>query len=154
MKQRFFLFFLTSLLALFVFAGCASIDRNERLTLTSHNVSPVIYDKMMHGEVLALGDIIELSQRQVPPPLIIHYLYSTRAIYSLDKPGLALLNQGKVCQEVINYLVETPSIFGPRPYPGPCYGARPWYPYDAYYPDYPYYYGPAPVVVVGGRWHR
>ena len=153
MKQRIFLSFLTSLLALFVFAGCASIDRTERNTLAAHNVSPVIYDKMMHGEVLVLNDIIELSQRQVPPPLIIRYLYSTQAIYSLDKPALARLNQGKVGQEVINYLLETPSLFGPRPYPGPYYGPRPWYPYGAYDPYYPYYYGPS-VVVVGGRWHR
>ncbi|MDD5351184.1 MAG: hypothetical protein PHQ12_13315 [Chthoniobacteraceae bacterium] len=154
MKQRLFLPFLACLLALFVFAGCASIDRNERKTLIAHSVSPAVYDRMMHGDVLSLSDIIELSQRQVPPPLMIRYLYSTRAIYSLDKPAMARLNQAKVSQDVINYLLDTPSLFGPRPYPGPYYAPRPYYPYGAYYPYSPYYYGPTSVVVVGGRWHR
>ncbi len=153
MKLRLSLSLWMSLLTLFVFAGCASINRNERQTLAVHNVSPVVYDKMMHGAVLSLDDIMELSQRQVPPPLIIHYLSSTRAIYNLDKPALARLNRCKVSQDVVDYLLETPSLFGPRAYPYAYYGPRPYYPYD-YYP-YPYYYGPTSVVVVGGgRWHR
>jgi len=154
MKQRHFLFFLTTFLALLLFAGCASIDRTERRTLVANNVSPVVYDKMMHGEVLSLSDIIELSQRQIPSSMIIRYLDSTRAIYRLDKSALARLNQAKVNQEVINFLLDTPSLFGPRPYAGPYYAPRPYYPYGAYYPYYPYYYGPSAVVVVGGRGHR
>jgi hypothetical protein len=153
MKQRLF-FSLGCLVALFVFAGCASIDRNERKTLIAHSVAPAVYDRMTHGDVLSLSDIIELSQRQVPPALIIRYLQSTRAIYALDKPALARLNKAHVCQEVIDYLLGTPSLFGPRAYPGPFYVARPDYPYGYYYPYYPYYYGPSSVVVVGGRWHH
>lgn len=109
---------------------------------------------MMRGEVLAISDIIELSNRQVPSPMVIRYLYSTRAVYSLDKQALARLNQAKVSQDVLDYLLDTPSLFGPRPYVGGYYEARPWYPYDGYYPYYPYYYGPRTVVVVGGRWHH
>jgi len=156
MKQRLSLSVFLSLLVLFVFAGCASLDRNERNLLITHNVSPVVYDKMMHGATLSLDDIIELSQRQIPPPFIICYLNSTRAIYSLDKTALARLNQGKVSQDVINYLLETPSLFAARPYPGPYYAPRPYYyPYGAYDPYYGPYYGPSAVVVVGGgRWHR
>jgi len=141
--------------ALALLAGCAAIDRTERNILVQRNVSPVVYDKMVRGDVLSLNDVIELSQRQVPPNVIIRYLRSTRATYMLDKQGLALLKQGKVCQEVIDYLLSTPALFGPIP---PYYGS-PWYPYGGYYP---YYYGPAPliaplpppVIFVGGRWHR
>lgn len=154
MKQRLFSYSLACALALFVFAGCASIDRNERKILVAHNVSPAIYDRMMRGEILTLSDIIELSQRQVPPPLIIRYLQSTRAIYALDKAGLARLNKAKVSQEIINYLLDTPTLFGPREYPAPYYVARPYYPHPVYYPYYPYYYGPSAVVVTGGRWHH
>ena len=84
--------------------------------------------------------------------MIVHYLYSTRAIYSLDKQSLARLNQAKVRQEVLDYLLDTPSLFAPRPYVGGYDG----YPYYGYYPyqPYPYYYGPSAVVVVGGRWHH
>jgi len=149
--------FIASLCALGLLAGCAAINRSERNTLVQHNVSPVVCDRMVHGEVLTLSDIIDLSQRQVPPQLIVRYLYSTRAVYPLDKQALARLNQAKVCQEVTDYLLETPALFAPRFCPGPYYGGRAWYPYDAYYPCYPYgpgfYAGPS-VVVVGARWHR
>jgi len=134
-----------ALLALGLLAGCAAIDHREQQTLMQHHVSPAVYDRMLHGDVLSLSDIIELTQRQIPPNMIIGYLDSTRAVYMLDKPGLARLKQGKVDQAVVDYLVDTPARFGPRPY----YYGRP-YPYDAYYPYYPYYYGSTSVVFVGG----
>jgi len=151
--------FIISLFAFVFLAGCAAIDRNERNVLTQHNVSPVVYDRMLHGEPLALSDIIELSQRQVPSSLVIRYLRSTRAVYDLDKQALARLNQAKVDRDVIEYLLQTPALFAPRAY----YYGRPWYAADAYYPNdayYPYYYpyypqfyGRPSVVVVAGRRH-
>lgn len=145
--------FLVPVCILALLSGCASIDRSERNTLLQHNVSPVVYDRMMRGEVLSLNDIIELSQRQVPARLVISYLYSTHAVYSLDKPGLALLRKGGVGQNIIDYLLDTPSLFAPRPY---YYGERPYYPYGSYYPYGPYYspvYGSASVVFVRGHGH-
>jgi len=149
------LHFFLSLLALIFFAGCAGIDHSERSALLQHNVSPVVYDKMMQRVALTLGDVIELSQRKVPPGIIIRYLYSSRAVYFLDKSVIASLNQAHVSQEVLDYLLQTPSLFGPRPYyPRPYYYGRAWYPGDAYYPGYPYYPQPygGPVIVVGSRW--
>lgn len=154
MKTR---FCAAGLVSLMLFVGCASIDRSERTMLLQHHVSPSVYDKMMHGEVLTLSDIVELSQRQVPSSLMIRYLDSTRAIYTLDKSAMARLKGAKVCQEVIDYLVDTPARFAPRP----VFYRRPYYVYDDYYPyyapsyaPYPYYYGPTSVIVVGGRWHH
>ena len=140
-------------------AGCAGINRQERKILVQHQVSPVVYDRMMQREILTLGDIIELSQRQVPPPLIIRYLYSTRAIYSLDKAGLARLNAAKVSREVLDYLLQTPDLFALRAYPAPYpyyEDGRPWYPYGAYYPYYPYphIYGSSSVIITSGRCYR
>ena len=150
--------FLASLLAVALLAGCAGIDKNERCMLVQHKVSPAVYDRMVHGDILTLSDIIELSRRGVPSSLIIRYLDSTRAIYALDKPALARLNQEKVCKEVIDYLLQTPVMFGARYYSRPGYYGGPVYPYDAYYPCYPYPYYPtvygSSVIVVGSRWHR
>lgn len=146
---------ITSLLALALFAGCAAIDRQAQNTLVQHNVSPVVYNRMLQGDALSVDDIIELSRRQVPADMIIRYLRSTCAVYMLDKQSLSRLKQAKVCQEVIDYLLETPRLFAPRFYPRPYYDCRPWYPYEAYYPYYPYYpqvYGTS-VIVVGGRGH-
>jgi len=148
---------ITGSLALVLFSGCAAIDRQERNTLITHNVSPVVYDRMLHGEVLTLSDIIELSRRQVPSPLIIRYLASTRAIYTLDKQALARLNEARVSKDVVNYLLETPTIYAPRYYARPYYyDGGPWYPYDGYYPyrPYPAVYGSSVIVVGGGRWHH
>ncbi len=150
---------IAALLSVTLFAGCAHISRPERNTLVAHSVSPSLTDRMVKGEVLSLEDVIELSTRDVPPQLIINYLYSTRAIYNLDKPAMARLNKAKVSPEVVKYLVDTPSLFGPRPYYGPRYYPAPYpYYYDPYYPwgpyPYPYYYGPTGVVVVRGHWHH
>jgi len=145
-------------LALVLLAGCAAINRTEQKTLVQHNVSPVVSDRMVRGEPLSLNDIIELSRKDVPPQLVTHYLYSIRAVYALDKPALACLNQAKVSKEVIDYLLETPSLFPPQYYyPGPYYAPGPWYPYDACYPYSPYgprFYGGSSVIIVTGRGHR
>jgi len=146
---------ITSLLALGLFAGCAAIDRRAQNTLVQHNVSPVVYNRMLQGDILSVNDIIELSRRQVPPELIIRYLNSTCAVYALDKQSLSRLKQEKVPQEIIDYLLDTPALFAPRFSPRPYYDGRPWYPNDAYYPYYPYYpavYGTS-VIVVGGQGH-
>lgn len=144
-----------ALLSVALLAGCAHISRPERNTLVAHCVSPSLTDRMVRGDILGLGDIIEISQRDVPPQLIINYLYSTRAVYCLDKDAMARLNKAKVCQDVIHYLLDTPNLFGPRPYGPGCYAGPycdPYYPYY-YDPYYPYYYGPTGVVVVrGGGW--
>jgi len=134
---------LLCLLALLLLAGCSSLDRNERRILRAHDVSPVVFDKMSRWQGLSLDDIIELSQRQVPTQLITHYLYSTRVIYTLDKPTLARLQKAKVSQEVITYLLGTPYFFGPKS-PANDY----WYPY---YDPYPFY---GPVIISGHGHHH
>ena len=149
---------IASVFALLFLAGCAAINRSEQNTLIQHNVSPVVSDRMVRGEVLTLSDIIELSRREVPPKLIIRYLYSTRAVYALDKQSLARLNQAKVCKEVMDYLLDTPSLFAPQYYPRPYYDGPPWYPayypYDPYYPWGPHFYGGSSVIIMGGRGHH
>ena len=152
MKQ---LYFIAAACAVVLLAGCAAINRAEQKTLVQHNVSPAVCERMVQGDVLSLSDIIELSRKDVSARFIVHYLYSTRAIYSLDKQALARLNEAKVCTEVIDYLLETPSRFAPRYYPGPYYVApAPWYPYDAYYPCGPRFYGSSTVIIENSRCRR
>ena len=133
-------------------AGCAGISRPERQKLEQQNVSQSVTKKMRRGDALQLADIIELSQRGVDSRKIIRYLQSTRAVYVLDKAALAQLRQAKVSQEIIDYLLETPNLYGWRAWPGAYYGPyrAPYYPY--YYPFYAYpYMGPAIVVRGGGH---
>jgi hypothetical protein len=136
------------LLALVFLAGCETLNRQDREVLRAHDVPPDVYDKMLYGDPLSLDDVIELSQRAVPPGLIIHYMREADTVYVLGKSDVKHLRAGGVNETVIAYMLSTaPAYYGPAgpspygyPYPGP------------YYPDgpYPYGYYGGPVFFVGG----
>jgi hypothetical protein len=133
------------LLVVFVYTGCETIDHQDREVLKAHDVPLDVYDKMLYGDPLSLEDVIALSQRAVPPGLIIHYMQEVDLVYMLRKPDVTRLRNAGVDESVISYMLSTAPQYGPGPYPG---GPYPYPPPYAYGP-YPYdYYGP--VVVVGG----
>ena len=143
--------------AVLLLVGCAGISRKERQALENQNVSPVVTQKMSRGDYLQLEDIIELSRQGVDSQTIIRYLSSTRAVYALDKEGLAQLRKGGVQQDVVDFLLETPNLYGWRAYPGAYYGPyrAPYYPY--YYPYYAYpwpYVSTSVYIRGGGHRHR
>jgi len=121
-----------SLLVLLCVAGCATLNRTDRYYLQDHSVPPVLYTHMLHGEPLSLGEIATLSQHHVSAGFIIHYLNDTGAVYRLSTDDVMRLRQEGVSREVIDYLLDTPSLYAPRPY---VYGG-PWYPADFYYGAY------------------
>ena len=145
-------FFLLLIIPVFL-AGCETINQQDRAVLRAHDVPPDIYDKMLYGDPLSLSDVIALSQRAVPPGLIIHYIDVTDTAYRLRKADVQHLRAAGVNEEVISYMLSTSAPYGPvAPY-GPGYagpGPYPYYPYDYYYGG-PYF---GPVVVVGGGFHR
>jgi len=121
--------------------GCSSLDHHERSLLQEHGVGGPLFEKMQHGEPLELPDVIELSQRGLPPRFIVDYLHDTHFVYHLKPEDLRELRSAGVSREVIDYLQATPGMYAPRigPYPdGPYpYGGYPYGPY----PDGPYGYG-------------
>jgi len=140
-----------------LFAGCETVSKGDREVLTSHGVSQRVLDVMEYGDPLSLGDVIELSQHDVPAGLIVHYMDKTDSAYRLRKPDVTHLRDAGVSEEVIAYMLSTAPPYGLPPGPGP-YG-RPYpYGYGPYDYDYGYVGGPylGPVVVVGGGgyWHR
>jgi hypothetical protein len=132
--------------------ACASLDHSERGMLQQHGVAGPLYEKMMHGEPLELGEIIELSQRGVPTRFIMDYVHDTHFVYHLKPEDMRELRAAGVSREIIDYLEATPGMYAPRigPYP---YGPYPYGPYDYGYPGYGYY-GPGPYVYPGNRYHR
>jgi hypothetical protein len=144
------------LLIVSLFAGCETINKQDREVLKAHEVPPDVYDKMLYGDPLSLGDVITLSQREVPPGLIIHYMQELDLVYYLRKPDVTHLRSAGVDESVISYMLSTEPQYGPGTYVGGYYGAP--YPYpDPYaysYGPYPYGYYGGPVLVVGGygRW--
>jgi len=136
------------LLIAFVLAGCGTINQQDREVLKAHEVPPDVYDKMLYGDPLSLDDVIVLSQRGVPPGLIIHYMREMDLVYYLHKPQVNQLRTADVDESVIAYMLSTAPQYGPGPYAGGYYGGP--YPYPYAYGPYPYGYYGGPVVVVGG----
>lgn len=123
--------------------GCASLSQNDRVALQRHHVSPPVYDKMLHGESLPIPDIVELSKSDLSSRFIIRYLNSTYAVYHLTSQQVVQLRHDGLKAEVLDYLLATPGLYGPRG----IYG-------DPYFTDpYPYGYFPS-VLVVGGYSHH
>lgn len=137
MKHRLLLLLIPILLA-----GCETVNHQDRAVLRAHGVPQDVFDKMLYGDPLSLADVIELSQRAVPPGLIIHYMDETDTAYRLRKPDVEHLRAAGVSQQVISYMLSTSAPYGPVAY-GPAYPYGPGYPYG-YYP-YDSYWG-------GGGW--
>jgi hypothetical protein len=135
------------LLAALFLAGCGTVNQEDRAVLQAHAVPPDVFDKMLYGDPLSLDDVIVLSQRGVPPGLIIHYMYKVDTVYVLGKSDVKRLRAAGVNEQVIAYMLSTAPGYGPGGVPPPyAYGAYPYGPYP-----YGYYgaYG-GPVFFVGG----
>jgi len=153
---------LLALIPILLVTGCETVDRQDRAVLRAHNVPEDVYEKMLYGDPLTPDDVIVLSQRAVPPGLMIRYMRDTDLVYALRKADVKRMRAAGVSEEVIAYMLSTAPPSGPVVYRG-GYG----YPYGSPYPGgYPYAYGPygpygyygdyygGPVVFVGGygRW--
>ena len=137
--------FLPLLLLPLFFAGCGTVTQQDRQVLRDHEVSTDVYDTMLYGDPLSPDEVIELSQRAVPPGLIIRYLDRIDEVFQMPKAEVKRMRAAGVDEQVIAYMLSTAPQYGPGPYgpyPGPYAGP---YPYG-----YPYGYYGGPVVVVGG----
>lgn len=144
-------FLVLSILALCV-GGCATLDQKDKSILQQKHVPPLLYDRMLAGAPLSLPDIIELSHREVPTPLVIHYLNATGTVYYLKTRDVTHLLKSGVSQKVIDYLLNTPLFFAGYA----AYAAPPYYPYNPFwYPYGPYYYSsPRPPVFIPDHHRR
>lgn len=131
--------------------GCATLDRKDQSVLQQHRVPPSLYNKMLVRAPLSLPEIIELSHREVPADLVLHYLKSTDMVYHLNSRDVTHLVQAGVSRKVIDYLLNTPLLLV-------GYSAAPYYPYSPpWYPYAPYYYGspfPPPFIPGCNRYNR
>lgn len=119
----------------FLLAGCATLNQADRDMLRQHRVSTPLCSKMTHGGRLSTADILELSEKRVSAPFIVHYLRSTLAVYALNSDDVVLLRQAGVNRQVIDYLLATPRLYAPQ--------------YDAlWYDDDPFWWSyPTPIIL-------
>jgi hypothetical protein len=149
MKLSRFLWLLLPLL--FTACGLSDQQKADYAAVQRSGVSPATYDKMLHGDPLALVDIENLSRARVNDGVILRYLRDQGTIYTLNSGDVLRLRKAGVSQSIIDYMLQTARYYGSGP------GFSP-YPYGPYYD--PFWYGPygPPFGFYGGfgyghHWH-
>jgi hypothetical protein len=132
MKLR--LLFLLAATALLSACGLSDQQKADYAAVQRSGVSPAIYDKMMHGDPLSIGDICAMSRAGVSDGVVIRYIRDHGTVYVLSSGDFDRLHNAGVSPSVVDYMVHTGY---PPPYPYGPYGPVPYGPY------------PYPPVAVG-----
>ena len=132
MKIR--LLFLVAATCLLSACGLSDQQKADYAAVQRSGVSPAIYDKMMHGDPLSIGDICSMSRAGVSDGIIIRYIRDQGTVYVLNSQDFDQLHKAGVSPSVVDYMAHT--------------GYPPPYPYGPYGP-YPYGPYPYPPVAVG-----
>jgi hypothetical protein len=136
-------------LPLFVAAcGPTAQQQADYLAVDRSGAPSAVYDKMVHGDPLSLGDIESLSRAHVNDGVILRYLRNQGAIYTLNSGDVSNLRRAGVSQSIVDYMLQSSRAYYDYP---PIYD--PWYG-----PWYGPYYGPGfGFGFYGGRgyhhWH-
>ena len=98
--------------------GCATTPRSAQpqpqavLTkLKTMGVGGATYDKIAAHRILTYTDLYELVQKKVPSPVILTYLKSTHAPYTLSNGQLNALNEAGASADLLNYLGRSVGFF-------------------------------------------
>ena len=63
-----------------------------------------LYDKMVRGESLSIGDVVTLSKDGVGDAVIVRYIREQGTVYRLKRGDFAQLHAGGVSQSVIDFM--------------------------------------------------
>lgn len=111
-------------------------QRATREEVERSGVSTALVEKMLQGRILTLAEIQELAQHKVSDTNLVKYLRSTGAIYTLTTKQIDELRAASVSNEVVDYLLSTPSLRRSLYYPT----LYPSYLYRHYYPSWDYHH--------------
>jgi hypothetical protein len=126
--------------------GLSSQQKADYARVQSSGVSSAVYDKMVHGDDLSLYDIKALTHAGVSDGVILRYLRDQHTIYYLNSEDVTGLRKAGVSQSIVDYMLQTPRMYGPDFYPAIGIGIG----YGPYWGD-PYWGGPYPYY---GGYHR
>ena len=119
-RFRYFLLVLPLLLSA---CGLSDQQKADYRTVQSSGVSSAVYDNMLHGDALSLHDIKALARAHVRDAVILRYLRDLRLIYFLNSEDVIGLQKAGVSQSIIDYMRQTPQLYGAYGYPPPaCLG--------------------------------
>lgn len=120
---------------LFTACGLSDQEKADYASVQASGVNSAVYDKMVHGDQLSIGDIEALSRARVSDGVILRYLRNQATVYDLTTADVVGLRKAGVSSSVIDYMLQTPRIFSPRYFPdyGPWWGDPYWGPYGGLY---------------------
>jgi len=129
-------------------AGCESFSKAELEQVRQQGVSPAVISKMERGRPVTPAEVIELTRRSVPEPLILRQIDETGLDYLLTKDDVTRLRTARVSPAVTDALLHESERFA-RSY-NPGFGPHYVSPYDdVIYEADPYRYTGDATVGVG-----
>lgn len=107
---------LSLLLVAALLGACASTSQNPRTPpvlarLKAMGIDSGTYNKIATHRVLAYSDILGLVKKDVPSPVILTYLQSTKAPYTLTNTQLQALVNAGAGADLVNYLGKSVGFF-------------------------------------------
>lgn len=127
---------------LFTACGLSDQQKADYARVQASRVSPAVYDKMMHGDNLSPSDIKALTAAHVSDGIILRYLRDHETVYFLNSADVTSLRKAGVSQSIVDYMLQTPHMYGPDFYPtiGVGFGYGPYWGDPYWGPGYPYPY--------------
>jgi outer membrane lipoprotein SlyB len=86
--------------------------------------SPQALQRFDQGQPLGLADIKALSKAGVSDEVIISQIRNARVVYRLSTAEIIDLKDAGVSQRVMDFMINTPSLYPPPPPPPPRYYYR------------------------------
>lgn len=96
-----------------------SMDQQQRETLSRQ--SPQTLQRVEQGQPLSLADIKALSRAGVSNEVIISQIRQSRTAYRLSTVEIIDLKDSGVSEKVIDFMINTPSLYSTPPPPPPRY---------------------------------
>jgi outer membrane lipoprotein SlyB len=91
------------------------MDQQQRDQLAREH--PGTYARVSQGQPLGLADVKALSKADVSDEVIISQIRNSRTAYRLTTAEIIDLKDSGVSQKVIDFMINTPSLYPPPPAP-------------------------------------
>jgi uncharacterized protein YcfJ len=96
-----------------------SIDQSQRDRLQEE--SPQTLQRVTQGQPLTLADVKALTKAGISDEVIISQIRNSRTAYRLSTAEIIELKEAGVSNKVIDYMINTPSLYPPPPPPARRY---------------------------------
>jgi hypothetical protein len=97
-----------------------AMDQQQRETLAKQN--PQTLQRVQAGQPLGLADIKALARAGVGDDIIISQIRNSHTVYRLSTADIIDLKDSGVSNRVIDFMINTPSLYPPPPPPRPAPG--------------------------------